>query len=151
MADKLSRVLPAVFCLAAAGCGGGDLGTVEGRVTLDGQPLAGAVVRFLPKDGSRPSEAVTDEQGHYELRFTEERYGALVGEHRVQVSTYGEDEDEQGKPVIVPEKVPMKYNIHSELFKKVEPGSNEIDLPLDSKGPIYDPAKEPQEDPDDDC
>jgi hypothetical protein len=140
MADQLKLVLPACLCLAAVGCGGGKMGTVEGKVTLDGQPLKGAMVQFQPTDGRRPSAAVTDEEGYYELRYTTKQDGAVIGKHRVQISTYGENEDEQGNPVIVPERVPAKYNVNTTLVREVESGSNTFDFKLDSQGQKVQPG-----------
>ena len=34
-----------------AGCGGSNVGQVEGIVTLDGKPVAAARVRFRPEEG----------------------------------------------------------------------------------------------------
>ena len=71
--------------ISLAGCGGAGkdmpkLGTVTGTVTLDGQPLKGAKVQFVPND-SRPSGAITDDQGKYQLIFNENTNGAAVGKH----------------------------------------------------------------------
>src|SRR5690606_27047316 len=115
MQSKFSILKSSSFGLAASvllvGCGGTDgppLGSVSGRVTLDGQPLANAVVQFQPTgaDGTY-SAGRTDEDGYYQLRYTRDRYGALIGSHRVSVSTAAPDaEDEQGNPRPAPERVP---------------------------------------------
>ena len=107
---------------------------VTGTVTLDGKPLPGATVIFQPEDGSRPSIGVTDESGRYELGYTQKVKGALVGKHRVSITTGQEGEDDSGETVIVVEQVPVQYNVESQLVKEVTSGSNEIDFPLDSKG-----------------
>jgi hypothetical protein len=51
--DRLSALLTALSLVAlAGGCsGGGEVAPVSGRVTLGGQPLAGAVVTFQPMKG----------------------------------------------------------------------------------------------------
>ncbi len=62
--------------LLLAGCGPSSdvpkLAPVHGVVTMDGKPLANATVRFIPESG-RPSVGVTDEQGRYELNYTDEQ------------------------------------------------------------------------------
>lgn len=133
------------FCLSLVallvpGCGpaGPETASVEGTVTLDGKPLEGALVMFTPVAGGRPAAARTDEAGRYELQYTESRDGALLGEHTVSISTYQEGDVSSGIPN-VPEKVPAKYNVHSELKKTVEAGNNTFDFPLDSKGEIVKP------------
>ena len=134
-----------------AGCTSGNMGSVSGTVTLDGKPLPNATVEFQPVDGTRPSYGVTDENGYYTLSYTHSQSGAEVGKHKVKISTGGEDEDEQGNAIIIPEKVPAKYNYSSELIREVKPGSNTIDFQLDSNGPIYDPAKDIDQGIDDCC
>jgi hypothetical protein len=80
----------------ACGCGGGvayDVVPVSGKVTLDGQPLAGVDVSFQPT-GSRPGSAVpgstgiTDAQGNYKLTIVgeTEKEGAVPGKHIVRLS-----------------------------------------------------------------
>lgn len=80
----------AVVVLAlAAGCSNSAVAPVAGRVTLDGQPLAGVVVSFQPvgEDRHNPgmgSIGTTDSEGYYILRQVQpERVGAVVGLHRV--------------------------------------------------------------------
>lgn len=78
-----------------AGCGGGGpkLARVSGVVTLDGKPYPNAVVSFQPiggKDNENPgagSMAVTDASGRYVLRYDGRVEGAVVGRHRVRIST----------------------------------------------------------------
>jgi hypothetical protein len=127
--------------LTCAGCGGPDnVGRVSGKVTLDGQPLSGAIVQFEPLAGNSPSGAITDSSGQYSLRYTREVEGAEIGEHRVRITTFsaGDPDAEPPKPR-VPEKLPARYNAKTELTAKVERGSNTHDFPLESKGKIQQP------------
>ncbi len=57
---------------------------VGGTITLDGQPLKGAVVTFLPESGST-SVGETDAEGRYTLQ-TYSREGVSPGEFKVSVS-----------------------------------------------------------------
>ena len=62
-----------VSLLALAGCGDPNappLHPVSGTVTLDGKPLAGAGVMFLPRDDTRGNACVglTDASGKYTLK-----------------------------------------------------------------------------------
>jgi hypothetical protein len=83
-----------VLSFIASGCHS-DIVPVSGRVTLDGQPLPGAIVTFQPvrEPSAEPptatgSVAVTDDQGRYQLRLVDpERPGALVGDHTVTIAT----------------------------------------------------------------
>jgi hypothetical protein len=129
------------------GCGG-SMGRVEGTVTLDGTAVKGAYVQFQPEDGSRPSVSFTDDAGRYELLHTADVKGAVVGKHRVSITTRSEGEDPAtGKNVVVKEKIPAKYNLKSELVKEVTSGSNVIDFQLDSKGEIIDSGTAPKRPP----
>lgn len=116
------------FCLGLAGCSDDNFGLVTGVVQLDGEPLEGATVEFQPKQGS-PSYGETDEEGRYELMFSPDKKGAVVGEHVVRISTYrivmtGDEKKE------LPEEVPAKYNTESMETRQVEPGSQVINFDL---------------------
>lgn len=123
--------------VVVSGCGpsGPTLGRVEGTVTLDGQPLAGARVCFYPEGGGRTAEAVTDQQGHYVLSYTSEGTGAMAGPNKVSISTYEEpvSQDDGTTQGGVPEKVPAKYNKQSTLVREVQSGQQTIDFALESK------------------
>jgi hypothetical protein len=124
------------FCsLNGCGTGGPALGQVEGTVTLDGVPLPGARVIFSPVDGGRSSMGVTDGSGHYELEFAAGSKGAMVGKHRVTISTFeaGEKDDSGQLVGFVPERVPAKYNTNTTLEVEVKRGHQVIDFPLQSR------------------
>ncbi len=130
--------------LFLAGCGGPDnVGRVSGKVTLNGQPLPGAVVRFEPVAGNAPSAGITNESGEYTLKYTREFAGAEIGKHTVRVSTFsGGDADADPPKPSSPEKLPAKYNAKSELTADVKSGSNTIDFPLEAAGPVSQPKAE---------
>ena len=87
----------ALLLLALAGCPGGgasrdlpDLVPVAGTVTLDGEPLPGAEVAFLPT-GSTPGTAcfgLTDASGRYEIMADADHKGAPAGEFQVAISKW---------------------------------------------------------------
>jgi hypothetical protein len=81
--------LPAFgLAVALTGCGADRPQTipVTGRVTLDGRPVEGAVVGFLPKGGGRPATGTTDASGAFTLTTFDEGDGALPGVHLVTVT-----------------------------------------------------------------
>lgn len=118
------------------GCDSGPAtGLVEGTVTLDGEPLDQAMLRFQPVNG-RGSVGMTDESGHYKLRFTATTEGAIPGEHRVLITTQRAASGGEGDQPLVPaqeEILPAKYNDATELTATVEPGPNTIDFELTSE------------------
>ena len=70
-----------VVCFSAIGCSGApddapDLAAVRGTVTLDGIPVVGAYVQFIPNSLSGtsgpPSSGATDSSGNYTLTGIEE-------------------------------------------------------------------------------
>ncbi len=132
-----------IFCLLAMGlwgCGGGSdsppLGTVSGVVTLDDKPLANAEVTFQPDKG-RASVGQTDSDGNYTLAYTGSANGALIGSHRVVITSAVEafsDESGEGKDREArPEILPPNYNTKTTLDAEVKAGANSIDFPLSSK------------------
>ena len=119
-----------VVALSAMGCGGGgpDRGTVTGKVTLDGQPLEGADLEFQPEEGS-PSYGTTDDDGEYDLMYTRDKRGAMLGEHTVRITTSTTDTDDRGNEVRVPQRVPPEYS-QVGVTKDVKPGRNKFDFDL---------------------
>jgi hypothetical protein len=69
------------------GCGGATKPVpVEGKVTLDGQPVAGAAVSFLMGPGTpQPAHGETQEDGSYRINTANLGEGALPGEYKVTV------------------------------------------------------------------
>jgi hypothetical protein len=122
----LCRVAALALMTALIGCGSGvELGGVQGRVTKQGQPQPKMWVEFRPMAGGRPAEGYTDSDGRYELRYTGERAGALVGRHRVRVFAGGEldSRDNQLSP---------RKEVHSREVD-VESGNNSVDIELGEK------------------
>src|SRR5262249_33963925 len=70
-----------------------DLGRVHGTVTLDGSPLANAMIRFVPVDADTGKErkgasvalGTTDDKGQYNLLYVVGTPGAAVGTNRVEI------------------------------------------------------------------
>lgn len=112
--------------LLLCGCGkpeGPEIGAVSGIVTMNGRPIEGVLVVFQPSTG-RPSQGVTDPAGRYELSYTSQKNGAIVGQHVVRTMT-------SGSPGTV-ETIPSRYHSQSELTADVKPGRNTIDFKLNS-------------------
>lgn len=129
-----------MLALVMCGCGGSKdvvLIPVTGIVTLNGNPLAGAVVQFHP-DGARASFGSTDDQGWYELTYLDRKKGAVVGKHRVVISTMVERDPESSDPQIRkegrPETIPAQYNSRSILEAELQAGTKPVlNFELESK------------------
>ncbi len=132
---------------AVLGCGGpvGDYSKVDlvkasGKVALDGQPLAGAVVTFEDPTDDTFSYGLTDAQGRYVLQFDSEMKGVKTGKKVVRISTTrkilglnskpgqeeGADPDQRPKG----EQVPERYNKKSELTADVTASQKTYDFDL---------------------
>lgn len=124
------------FCFVLAafpflqGCSGNpNLSEVQGRVTLDGQPLANAFVVYAPTKGGTTSYGKTDESGQYRMMFKDNEPGAWIGENIVRIST---GDVGAGGGSGTKERVPQVYNLQSTLKANVVSGKNTFDFDLKS-------------------
>jgi hypothetical protein len=136
----VSWLAAGLIAAVVIGCGGParpavPFGKVKGRVTWYGRPLANAHVVFEPETG-RPSYGLTSESGEYELLYKEQPWGAIVGRHRVRITTGrvelnggGSTADEKNE-IIVAEILPEKFNVASTLAATVAEGNNTINFDL---------------------
>lgn len=117
-------VLPALLMF---GCGqkGPKLVNVEGTLTVNGEAIEGALIEFQPDDPTgSPSYGATDADGHYELEFNPQRKGALIGMHRVRITTENEN-------LRKPELLPPIYNTRSQQkFEVKDERNNVIDFQI---------------------
>jgi hypothetical protein len=81
-----------IVAAAGTGCGGGSLTKTTGTVTLDGQPLSGAMVQFIREDGKgTPATGITGTDGSFRLTTYSTGDGALPGDYKVLVTMPAED------------------------------------------------------------
>lgn len=135
LALNFTMIVSLVFILVGCQKNHPDVGEVQGIVTLDGRALPDARVTFYPLSGGRSSQAVSDQNGRYELTLLHGIKGTMLGKNAVSVSTAAEAEydEENGDRIIRParhELIPAKYNANSTLVFEVKAGSNEINLDL---------------------
>lgn len=109
------------------------IGEVSGVITLDGTPLAGAIIFFKPNEGGTTAFGRTDDEGRYQLVATGSREGTVPGTNTVRITTRLESSGERGESYWTPEKVPARYNEESTLQAEVKPGRNELNFDLTSK------------------
>ena len=140
LARTAARVLGAAVLAAAAGCGPQpNYAPVDGKVTLDGRPLAGVRVWFYPEAAGReqPPYAMgtTDASGVYKLTAETGKPGALVGKNRVVVNwplpeRPGPDQPPPPPPG-PPIPIPYTQAADTPIVVEVKAGSPQtIDLPL---------------------
>lgn len=119
-----------LFTVALVGCGDGGppRGYVTGKVTLDGDPVEYATVTFSPEGKGAPSYGITDAAGQYELKYTDDKYGALLGKHRVTISTFYSTTDPDDRPS-VDELIPPAWSEQGEI-REVQSGSQVINFKI---------------------
>ncbi|MFL5338589.1 MAG: hypothetical protein ACJ8F7_00340 [Gemmataceae bacterium] len=116
-----ARWLDGVVMVAALGCsgsvGGHKIAPVSGVVLLNGRPLANATVSFQPVapkgslEAGPGSTGKTNEKGEFSLVLTNGKAGAVVGQHRVQISLLASQpgqEDRRGGPKM-DDLIPARY------------------------------------------
>ena len=134
MQKELQRALivTALTIVCITGCGP-SLPTVQGKVTLDGDPIAKAKVVFESPD--RPmAVATTDDAGNYDVRTGSER-GMAAGSYNVAISAYVTKDGGSESPIPVLS-TPKRYNSAktSGLSVDIKPGNNQdVDFELTSK------------------
>jgi hypothetical protein len=84
-----SLALGTLIVAIAAGCGSsaGKPVSVEGLVTLDGEPVDGATVLFSPEDGKGPpASGMTGTDGVFHLTTFNTGDGAMPGKYNVTIT-----------------------------------------------------------------
>lgn len=114
----------AASLVLSIGCGGGTprpAVTIVGIVTLDGEPLSGASIRFTSPESGETAYANLDDGGRYRVRFPEADIGV---EYVATVGTPVEDDLDataiaENPPERVRDLVPEKYRDRSSSGLKV--------------------------------
>lgn len=129
------HLLVLVFAAALAGCGRSDLVPVEGVVTLDGKPLAGATIGMELMGGDKDFRlftAETDANGRYEIKpFEHGGAGALPGEYHVMITSVKAPPGANEMTVLPPERVPLAYR--DGTYKLSVPAAGNIAANFDMK------------------
>jgi len=84
MTRQVLRLAVLLTLAAVVGCGGGH--KVEGEVTLDGKPVEGATVTFVPASGNAGEQGfgATDAGGKFTIRTANQK-GIPAGSYKVIV------------------------------------------------------------------
>ena len=150
--EYCSAAFAAVFVIMPfVGCNSSrfEFAEVQGRVLLDGEPVNDAKVVFMPtaitEDGlSGPySQGRTDTDGRFTLSSVEERsrIGAVVGQHKIVVSTKKARRDPNLLDVEIidsPETIPRQYTYYKRTpltYDVPRGGTDSAELLLESTSP----------------
>ena len=132
--------------LTAMGCGGSKLPVVSGTVTLGGKPLVAAAVMFMPEDETQSlAQGTTDASGKYTLEQEAGEEGVQPGNYSVRITTFQPASPDDEPPIpAVKEKVPVRYNLETELNEVVDAERDYVEKPLnfelETGGRIFQPA-----------
>ncbi len=120
-------LLACLLLLVANGCGSSSTGTVDGTITLEGKPLADAVITFSNEDNTVYAMANTDQKGAFQLVQGVDQTGLPAGEYQVAISTYVPANPDADPPTPEkPELIPAEFNLESTVKKVVTEGANEF-------------------------
>jgi hypothetical protein len=120
----------------------------SGRVTLDGQPLAGATVTFHPADGKKTSpraSGLTGDDGTFVLSTYGKADGAPIGEYVVTIALEKKGAGPDDRPKLPRNLIPATYSdpAKSPLRVRVEDKKQmTFDFALAAKGDKKDATKE---------
>lgn len=110
------------LCLGFVGCAdpGPPVGQVTGVVTVDGVPVEGVLVTFVPESNDQGSstDSYTDVEGRYELRYAKNVMGAAPGVNTVQVTW--------PPGVEATAKIPQAWGLKSENTFDVKEGEDNV-------------------------
>jgi hypothetical protein len=133
--SRLAHLVPflaMIICLtgAIAGCQPRtNRLPVSGDITLDGQPLDGATIRFASIDGVKSANGALVQGGRFHIA---KEKGLLPGTYHVEINAPDNNAPQilvgagPGQPGIrtAPERVPAEYNIKSKQTIEVKTGGD---------------------------
>lgn len=78
--------LIAAISLTLSGCSDGqaDHFVISGQVLIDGEPVSGGDIKFVPR-GGRPSGGTIENDGRFTLTCYDGEPGVIPGAHRVEI------------------------------------------------------------------
>ncbi len=133
-------LFPLALLLTLGGCqqGSPDTAAVQGIVTLDGHPVHGATITFIPsKPWNATLKSTTDASGQYQLTIKAFQSAELPGPYSVLIEStallaeqkaehilHGKDFPEH--PIALPE----RFGTEGQLSAEIRRGQNQIDFRL---------------------
>jgi hypothetical protein len=130
-----SGFLP-IVCLSIVltGCARGPAtGTVNGEVTLDGQPLTKGHVELSPIDGQGQTGGALIEGGKFTAQIPVAKMKVAIHSPKVVGKRKAYDTPESPWEEEVAEALPARYHLNSEMTLDVKPGTQAVKYELKSK------------------
>lgn len=119
----------AAACLLG-GCGGPDLGSVQGTVSWQGAPLSTGEVRLLPLSNQGKIAAAHVEQGQFAVELAPGPWRVEFSAPKVTGQQRMYDAPDSPTVDVVEELLPPRYNVQSELTLDVVAGAQEAKFDL---------------------
>lgn len=128
--------LLACLTMMLTGCSNSNFGEVTGQVTIDGQPAPDRIqVVFEPQvEGASYSEGVTRDGGNYEMYYTRDQKGVMVGKSIVRLRlpegfSDGPEGSGTGSEALDNLRIPGDFSLEVEI----KPGKNVIPIEVTTK------------------
>ena len=130
-ADTKPKLLKMAKPSESEAAGDSQSGSFSGVVTLDGQPLDGANLEFVPADAgnnkaAKPIKVRTDKDGRFLISVAtpEGETGIQAGKYKVKITTVDEASDEDLIDLI--ETIPAKFNTQTKLTVEILGGKKTV-------------------------
>lgn len=129
---RMTCIAALAFCVAACGR---SKPVMEGRITLDGEPIAKGSILLVPADGKGQTAGTGIVDGLYRME-------ACEGAMKVIINSPRKSDKQQFVPLpddtsnmahLYVDAVPARYNEATELVVTIRPGRNEFDFALESE------------------
>lgn len=134
---KIHRLaIGSLFAIAVAflaGCNDSSMSQVNGKVTIDGQPIEKGAISFYPVDGKTPTTGGEIKDGAYSVQVPVGVMSVKISAPKVVGMKKLYDKKDSPEYPLTAEALPAKYNAQSELKVEVTPGSVEKHWLLTSK------------------
>jgi uncharacterized protein involved in high-affinity Fe2+ transport len=124
----------AILIIMFTGCGQGPPAAkrvkVEGKVTVNGQPVANGFIRFMALDPNGMNSSAAIKDGHYSVPAEQ---GPTKGKYRVEFNVPSAqkkripNDDVPGQLIEeAPETLPAKYHAKSTMVQEIDPDKPQV-------------------------
>jgi hypothetical protein len=123
----------AIAVAVLAGCADNSMSQVNGKVTIDGQPIEKGAISFYPVDGKTRTTGGEIKDGAYSVQVPVGVMSVKISAPKVVGKKKLYDKKDSPEYPLTAEALPAKYNAQSELKLDVTGGSVEKDWVLTNK------------------
>jgi hypothetical protein len=122
-------------CLSLVGCGdkGPFTAEISGKVTVDGQPIDGGAIQFVPLSGDAPTSGSRISGGRYQVSAPPVEMKVSISAPKIVGKKKIYDTPDSPEMPITEEALPKKFNDATELRFSPKAGTNEKDWDLKTK------------------